>query len=538
MGAAALPPAQTISVKSSSGTPAFTTAILPAGSYWVTASPNSGMLPGSISVRVNPTSLPVGAYSASVNVTVTGVGAPVVITVTLNIVEAPSTLTLSQTTLSLAAPSDPAPQIITMTTNGAPISFTATSGSAWMTVSPMVGVVLPGDAQTLMLTVTAGALMPQTAPYVGKVTVVASGASVTTKSQNITVNLTVSSVTPAITNIWPSNLPMNAGNQTLTIYGTSFYSSTVAKVQGVPASLATTVLSTTALLAVVPAALLTASGTLQVMVTNPAPGGNSGPWPVSVASAPAIAGLFNAASYASATVSPGELVTMFGTNIGPAIPAPMVVAGGYASTTVGGVSVTIDGQSAPILYVSANQVTVQVPYEVTTGTLKNVVLTNGANPPANAQVTIASSVPGIFSADGSGTGEAAALNTTSAGVETLNGSTNPATIGETVTLYLTGEGDYNAPGLSGVPGATNTGYIIPVSISPLPTLSPGPTVTIGGIDASAGVSYAGVVPGSILGILQINVVVPTGSATGASVPVTVSIGGNATQSNITLAIHP
>ena len=68
-------------------------------------------------------------------------------------------------------------------------------------------------------------------------------------------------------------------------------------------------------------------------------------------------------------------------------------------------------------------------------------------------------------------------------------------------------------------------------------MSPLPTVTIGGVDASAGVSYAGVVPGSILGILQINVAVPTGSATGTAVPVTVTIGGNTTQANVTLGIQ-
>ena len=68
-------------------------------------------------------------------------------------------------------------------------------------------------------------------------------------------------------------------------------------------------------------------------------------------------------------------------------------------------------------------------------------------------------------------------------------------------------------------GATNTGFIIPVGYTPLPQLSPLPTVNIGGVDASAGVSYAGPVPGSILGVLQINVVVPLGSATGQAVPV-------------------
>ena len=74
--------------------------------------------------------------------------------------------------------------------------------------------------------------------------------------------------------------------------------------------------------------------------------------------------------------------------------------------------------------------------------------------------------------------------------------------------------------------------------TPLPQLSPLPTVNIGGVNASAGVSYAGPVPGSIIGVLQINVVVPLGSATGQAVPVTVTIGGVTAQANVTLNVHP
>ena len=51
-------------------------------------------------------------------------------------------------------------------------------------------------------------------------------------------------------------------------------------------------------------------------------------------------------------------------------------------------------------------------------------------------------------------------------------------------------------------GITNTGYVIPVALTPLPQLVPLPTVKIGGVDASAGVSYAGVVPGSIIGVFH------------------------------------
>jgi uncharacterized protein (TIGR03437 family) len=395
---------------------------------------------------------------------------------------------------------------------------------------------LPGDVITLTVSADATNLAPQGAPYTANITVVASGASVTVKSQNVLVSMLVNSTTPGIASVWPLVLPENAGAQTLTIRGTSFYSGTLAEVQGVATPLVTTVLSPSALLAVVPASLLTGGGVLNVVVVNPAPGGSSAPTGVTVENIPTIFGVFNAASYSTATVSPGELVTMFGSNIGPPIPATMSIIAGYVTTSLSNVTVSIDGVFAPILYVSSNQVTVQVPYEVPIGAGLPVIVTNGSNAPANSVVTVVAQAPGIFTADGTGKGQAAAINTAAtSGLVTLNSSTNPAKIGDTVSLYLTGEGDYNPVPLS---GTSNTGYIIPTGLSPLPQLSPLPTVKIGGVDASAGVSYAGVVPGSIIGVLQINVVVPLGSSTGVAVPVLVTIGGTQAQANVTLNIHP
>lgn len=559
-GAATLPAMQTISVKASSGTPSFTAAVSPADALWLTVSPSSGSVPGTLDVRVNPTGLSVGIYStASITITVAGVTNPLSVPVTLTVTAPASTLALSAVTLSFAAPGSTGAQVITMSTNALPISFTATSGATWLLVSSgaaaaassVTGVVVsPADPALLTVSInptTLATLTPQTAPYVGKITVVASGPSVTAKSQTITVNLTVNSVAPTITGVWPANLPVGAGASWITITGTNFYSATVVKVSGVSGSLTPTILSSTQMLVQLPATMFASSTTLPLIASNPPPGGDSTPnaaSTVTVANIPAIAqnGVVSAASYASDAIAPGELVTIFGTNIGPVNPAPMNIVNGYVSTSTApaSVSVTVDGQNAPIVYASQNQVNIQVPYEVTTGANKNLVVTNGANPAASTKVTINATAPGIFTFNGSGTGQAAALNYNSTtGAYSLNSSTTPANIGDIVILYLTGEGNYNPALLTGAV-LTNTGFIIPTSMSPLPQLNPLPTVTIGGVDASSGVSYAGPVPGGMLGQLQINVTVPTGSATGAAVPVSVTIGGVSTQTdqpNVTLAIH-
>ena len=168
-----------------------------------------------------------------------------------------------------------------------------------------------------------------------------------------------------------------------------------------------------------------------------------------------------------------------------------------------------------------------------------MVVTNGIIGTANAQVTIAATAPGIFTADGSGVGSAAALNYNTVTKQySLNTSTNLAKIGDLVILYLTGEGSYDVAPLLG--GASDTGFVVPLTAPTLPQVTPAPTVRIGGQNAdSMDVRFsAGPIPGSIMGLLQINVVVPTGSTTGSAVPVTVTFGANQTQAGVTLGIHP
>lgn len=555
VGATNLPAPQTISLKASAGTPAFTTAIM-GNVLWLTASPDSGKLPATVTVRVNPTSLPAATYNnVSVTITIAGVSNPISVPVTLVVTPPPSTLTLSATTLNFTAPPlPPQAQTVFLSTNGAPISFTVTSGANWLTATTRLGgssdIVFQGEQYPLTIAVDPTGLSPQTAPYVGKITLATSGAATTAKSQTITVNFTVASLTPAISTVWPSTLPVNGPAQTITIVGSNFYGATVAKIKGIATPLATTTYkdSSTVLQAIVPANLLTSSTTWAVYVSNPPPGGDSvSAINISVANTPSIDGIVNAASFATGavtapdigTVAPGELVTIFGKNIGPAVAATMNVSGGYADTTLGGVSVTVDTLPAPIIYTSPNQMTIQIPYEATAGAGKVISVTNGANPAANATVTIAASAPGIFTADGSGAGTAAALNYNATTKQyVLNSSSNQAKIGDVVILYLTGEGIYDQPPLMG--GPSDTGFIVPANPNSLPQMNPAPAVKIGGqtADVTDARFYAGPVPGSIFGLLQINAVVPAGSATGTAVPVSVTIAGNQSQSNVTLAIHP
>lgn len=239
----------------------------------------------------------------------------------------------------------------------------------------------------------------------------------------------------------------------------------------------------------------------------------------SSAPAPTVAGVVNAASYAGGGVSPGMIVTLAGTGIGPDALAGAAVANGALATTVRETRVLFDGVPAPIIYVLARQSSVVVPYSVAgKGTVPLVVEHQGQRS-APLAVRVADTGPGLFSANASGTGPGAFLNQDGS----VNTAANAAARGSVVILYGTGEGQTNPPGQDGRLVGT-----------PLPVPVAGVQVTIGGLRAD--VLYAGGAPGLTAGLFQLNVVVPPQVQTGNQ-PVVIRVGNNESQRGVTIAIR-
>jgi uncharacterized protein (TIGR03437 family) len=440
------------------------------------------------------------------------------------------TLTISAPSLSFTAPpAQPVSQTVQLIASGGPVSFAAAAqGVTWATFTPASGVVLPGVPTTLTVSADATGLDPQATAYAGKIVVTASGVPATNKTQNISLSLLVNATTPAITSLWPSAAKVGSPLLTTTIRGTGFYKATTVKVTGSATPLKTTFISGSTLLVDLPASLLAAAATLNVVVTNPAPGGDSVASPFTVSSTPVVQAVVSSASYASGAVGLGELVSLFGEGIGPAAPASFIINNGYVTQSLSGASVTIDGKNAAMVYVSGDMITVQVPYDASIGTQRNVVVNNNGTL-ANGKVDIVAAAPALFTMDGSGIGQAAALTfNMHTSVLSLNSATSPLHAGDIAVLYLTGEGDYDTA------VTPRNGYVIPVNQSPLPQLSPLPVVTIGG--AAATVQYAGPLPGGMLGVMQINAVVPPGFTPASAVPVSVNIGGTVSQAGVTLIV--
>jgi uncharacterized protein (TIGR03437 family) len=165
------------------------------------------------------------------------------------------------------------------------------------------------------------------------------------------------------------------------------------------------------------------------------------------------------------------------------------------ATVSSDVRVSVDGTSAPLLYVSPSQINFQIPGATPVGGLEEIQVTR-----ASTQQVLASWLfqmdaesPGLFTVDGSGSGQVAALNQDGS----LNNGANPAKAGSVVTLYGTGQGAVHDMPVDGRPAQ---GIVA--------TAEP-PQVFINSGFVSAGdVQFSGLAPG-FAGLWQINVKVPS-----------------------------
>jgi uncharacterized protein (TIGR03437 family) len=232
-------------------------------------------------------------------------------------------------------------------------------------------------------------------------------------------------------------------------------------------------------------------------------------------------GVGNAASYAVGSVSPGEIVTIFGSGLGPGTLVGLQLdSKGYVSTSLGTTQVLFDGVAAPLIFTWAGQVSAVVPYAVSGKTSTQVQVSYQGQNSNMVAIPVTNAVPGIFTMDASGRGQGAILNQNG----TVNSADNPAALGSYVSVYATGEGQTRPGGIDGKPGDTP-------APAPIATV----TATVGGLNAQ--VQYAGGSPGLVAGLLQVNVLVPQRIATGPSVPIVLTIGRQPTQTGVTLSLR-
>jgi uncharacterized protein (TIGR03437 family) len=181
-----------------------------------------------------------------------------------------------------------------------------------------------------------------------------------------------------------------------------------------------------------------------------------------------------------------------------------------------------------MIYASPTQVSAIVPYSMPIGSAANVAVTfQGQTSITNSAIPITGSIPGIFTANASGVGQAAAVNHDGS----INSPSSPAPQGSYISFYVTGEGQTTPAGVDGKPAS-----------APLPKPVLPVTVTLNG--QLVPVLYAGGAPDEVAGLMQVDVQIPANlvfpfpNPGPANVYVAIQVGSVASQSNVTISVSP
>jgi len=226
--------------------------------------------------------------------------------------------------------------------------------------------------------------------------------------------------------------------------------------------------------------------------------------------------IVNVASGLGGAVAPGELVSIFGSGLGPEAGAasPFLVKG------LGGVRVYFDEIEAYLTQASGQQVTASVPFGVSGRPSVNVRLDVGNARSNTVTVPLVSAVPGIFTSGSSKMGQAVAVNQDGG----MNSASAPAPKGSVISFWATGQGLVAPAGVDG------TGPFGPPYPKPLLPVS----VSIGGVTVPEhDVEFVGMVYAVVM---QVNVRIPQTAASGEQA-LLLGIGGAVSQSGVTITVE-
>ena len=230
----------------------------------------------------------------------------------------------------------------------------------------------------------------------------------------------------------------------------------------------------------------------------------------------------NAASLQSSVpVAPGSLASLFGSGLA----SDQTVSTGttWPMSALDRQVFVNDQLPAPLYYVSATQFNFQVPTNAPLGAQQiSVRLADTGELIAGGPLLVQAAAPGIFTANSQGSGQAAVVNQNGS----INGPSNPAPVGSTISIYATGQGQVSPAVPDGMAAPATLSYTVAVPTTNGTTCLNSPNSMCVAVGSTFGtVSFSGLAPGFI-GLWQINVTLPQGVATGNAVPLKVVIDGS------------
>ncbi|MGD0046071.1 MAG: family 16 glycosylhydrolase [Bryobacteraceae bacterium] len=206
----------------------------------------------------------------------------------------------------------------------------------------------------------------------------------------------------------------------------------------------------------------------------------------------------NAASYLG-TISAGGLASVFGANFagGTYQGSQLLDSNGHFVTSVGSVSLSVNGVKAPLIYVSPTQINFQVPWETAPGLAVPVTVTWNSVTSSPEQVTIAATASPSFFISEFVNGTVWVTGAVANGCPTALSECS-VKAGSTYQLWANGLGPKTSPLQDGVPA--------PLAALQVPGAPASCQLTVGGQPAA--VWYCGVAPGEIID--QVNFTYPAG----------------------------
>ena len=188
-------------------------------------------------------------------------------------------------------------------------------------------------------------------------------------------------------------------------------------------------------------------------------------------------------------IAAGQVVRLFGKNLGPVTQVPGIVAGGSVLSQVAGVRVSFDGYAAPVLLAGAEEIETVVPFEVAGQKSTTIQVTNNGVPSNAVKVALepgALEILGVFNEDFG-----------------INSAANPAAAGSVMSIYVSGVGSLTP---DAVDGKVNQPPYSDLSqrfqlIGCIPGVNDCPILTV---------TAANPATGAVAGVIQVNFVIPAG----------------------------
>ena len=234
--------------------------------------------------------------------------------------------------------------------------------------------------------------------------------------------------------------------------------------------------------------------------------------------APALAAI-NAANGSGRPFTGGSIVSIYPaatTTSSSSNTMPNPIAAGTGAATViplpvslADTQVLVNNTPAPLYFVSPGQINLELSNSLPssgTADLQIVRLSTG-QVYGGIELQLASTDPGLFTSNQSGSGQVAAINVQDG---TVNGPTNAVARGQFISLFGTGIGPIaNAP-----PDGQAAAGAVPAADFPQVLIGANATAFV----PAADITYSGLAPG-LVGVWQTNIMIPSTAPTGSSIPI-------------------